>query len=93
MLEQILSDADTPCVGCSWESSCDGCAEQRQMAEELAKNPEDRCLICGGSALGHVRGSKLIAGTFHYCDEADDEYVFIPLEVSVQDSSAEAIEF
>lgn len=93
MLEQILSEADVPCEGCAWQSSCSGYRDQLTLTEELVTSPKGRCLICGGDALERVTESKLILGSFHYCDEVDDEYVFVPLEVSAENSSADAIEF
>jgi hypothetical protein len=90
-LRQILSEDENPCVDCAWRITCDGPVEQRKVEESLFVDPDQKCLICG-SPSSNERASKLIDGTFRFCDINEDEFVFTPSN-TVDSSSPESIDF
>ena len=95
VLKTLLSDGESPCDDCTWVNECDGPEKEQAAAEIMFSDPEHRCLLCGGEIV-RTSESKLISGVFRFCKEADDEFVFDPLEglaVGSASSPADAIDF
>ena len=92
-LSEILGDEESPCEGCAWVSMCDGPDVQKKIDEALFADPDNRCMVCG-NPTGPDKASKLISGSFKFCGECDDEFVFTPSpEKSAGTTNPEYIEF
>jgi len=93
VLTDILGEDESPCEGCAWMASCDGPEVQHKIENMLFDNPEAHCMVCGHATGPEVK-SKLISGSFRYCSEKRDEYVFTSALLSaVACDDPDSIEF